>query len=86
MSKKIKKALFAVAVLLGVASPTFAADPTMSDLWTALGVDLGSIFTNVFSTIAGPIGIIISVVFVMTILYFVVWLGKGAIKKRIGFN
>lgn len=78
--------MLAVCALIGATVPTFAADPTMSELWTALGVDLGTIFTNVFATIASPIGVVISVVFVMTILYFVVWLGKSAIKKRIGFN
>lgn len=53
--------MLAVCALIGATVPTFAADPTMSELWTALGVDLGTIFTNVFATIASPIGVVISV-------------------------
>lgn len=87
----MKKAFLAVmAMILGGAS-AFAetvngtTQVSMSDLWTDLGVDLGTIMTNVMQTLAGPIGVVISVVFVMTILYFIVWLGKGSVKRKIGF-
>lgn len=87
----MKKGFLAFMAMILVCTSAFAetvngtTQVSMSDLWTSLGVDLGSIMTNVMTTLAGPIGVVISVVFVMTILYFVVWLGKGSVKRKIGF-
>ena len=79
MNKKLALALAAI----GAPFAAFAeGEPTVSSLWTALGVDLGSIFTSVFSAMASPVGVVIMVVFVMALFYFVLKLGTKAINKR----
>lgn len=81
MFKKIMMAVMALAALSPLAMAE-GTEPTVTSLWTALGVDLGSIFTSVFTALASPVGVVITVVFVMALFYFVIKLGTKAINKR----
>lgn len=81
MYKKIMMAVMALMALSPLAMAE-GSDPTVSSLWTALGVDLGSMFTSVFTALASPVGVVITVVFVMALFYFVVGLGRKALNKR----
>lgn len=78
MKKKLA-ALFALSAL-----PMFAAegDTTVSSLWQALGLNFGTKMTEVFTALAVPVGVVVTVVMVMAVFWFCLRMARNAINKR----
>ena len=84
--KSMKNAM--VLAVLGVFASisAFAEGETttvsVSDLWSALGINFSTQMTQVFTALQTPVGVVVTVVFVMAIFWFCLRMAKSAINKR----